>query len=127
MAVLINGKTAVHKNSNGTLVTQDICLTGPASIPVVYINVAKSSDADKTAKTVFINGNPICHKNSIFSKSKGDEGGDRKGIKSGTICGKAEFITGSPDIFIEGIAAVRQGDLMVSNNRNTLPAQLWQP
>ena len=127
--VLINGRTAVHKGSQGTLTTVDVCLTpvGSSVVPIPYTNIAKSADADKTACTVFINGNPVCHKKSIFSKSTGDEPGTRKGIKSGTIQGKAEFIQGSPNVFIEGIPAVRQGDLMVSNNRNTAPMPLSQP
>lgn len=126
MPVLINGRSAVHENSQGTLTTQDVCYTGPYRIPVAYQNIAKSKDATNTAKTVRINGKPICHKKSYFSQSMGDESGDQKGVKSGTITGKAEFITASPNVRIEGIAAVRAGDLMVSNNRNTAPAQLQQ-
>jgi hypothetical protein len=127
MTVIINGRTAVHKESGGTLTTQDVCLTTDNKIPVTYNNIAKSADADNEAQTVFVNGNRICHKNSIFSKSTGDENGDHKGRNSGTIQGKAEFVTASTNVFIEGIPAVRQGDLMVSNNRNTPPAQLQQP
>ena len=93
---------------------------------MTYNNVAKSEDAAQTAHSVFVNGQPICHKKSIFSKSTGDEAGDQKGQKSGTIQGKAEFITASSNILIEGIPAVRDKDLMVSNNRNTPPAPLKQ-
>lgn len=127
--VLINGRTAVHAGSQGTLTTVDVCLTkiGPATVPIPYTNIARSADADKTASTVFINGNPVCHKKSNFSVSTGDEPGNRLGIRSGTIKGKAEFVTGSPNVFIEGIAAVRQNDLMVSNNCNTAPMPLSQP
>ncbi len=127
--VLINGRTAVHKGSNGTLTTIDVCLTkvGKPVIPIPYVNIARSADAAQTASTVFVNGNPICHKNSIFSKSTGDEPGNRKGIKSGTITEKAEFVTASSNVYIEGIAAVRQGDMMVSNNANTAPMPLMQP
>jgi len=124
--VLINGKTAVHKNSGGTLTTQDVCLDRNHN-QVTFTNIAKSSDAANTAQTVFINGNPVCHQKSIFAVSKGDEGGVNKGVNSGTLTEKAEFIAGSPNVFIEGIPAVRQGELMVSNNQNTSPAQLAQP
>ena len=127
--VLINGRTAVHKGSNGTLTTIDVCLTkvGKPIVPIPYTNIARSADAAQTASTVFVNGNPICHKDSIFSKSTGDQPGNRKGIKSGTITEKAEFITASSNVYIEGIAAVRQGDMMVSNNCNTPPMPLAQP
>ena len=127
--VLINGRTAVHAGSGGTLATVDVCWTriGKNTVPIPYTNIARSADAEKTAATVFINGHPVCHKNSIFAKSTGDEPGNRKGIRSGTIQGKAEFVTASPNVFIEGIPAVRQGDWMVSNNGNTAPMPLSQP
>ncbi len=126
--VLINGRTAVHAGSGGTLTTVDVCLTkvGKPVVPIPYTNIAKSSDAAKTAGSVMINGNPVCTKSSIFSKSTGDEPGDHKGISSGTIQGKAEFITASPNVMIEGVPAARQGDMMVSNNKNTAPMPLAQ-
>ena len=86
-----------------------------------------SSDSAKTAGTVIVNGNPACNQLSIFSKSTGDEPGSCGGVNSGTIKGIAEFVTYSPDVFIEGLPAVRQTDLMISNNRNTPPAPLQQP
>lgn len=127
MTLFINNRSAVHKDSKGTVVTKDICLTGPNQVPISYLNVAKSADAANTACSVFANGNPLCHKNSIFSSSSGDEAGDHKGVISGTIKGQAEFLTASLNVYIENIPAVRQGELMVSNNRNTTPAQLQQP
>ncbi|BCR03033.1 hypothetical protein DESUT3_01020 [Desulfuromonas versatilis] len=126
--VLINGRTAVHAGSGGTLTTVDVCWTkvGKPVVPIPYTNIARSGDAAKTAGSVLVNGQPVCTKSSIFSKSTGDEPGDRKGISSGTIQGKAEFITASSNVFIEGVPAARQGDLMVSNNKNTAPVPLMQ-
>jgi uncharacterized Zn-binding protein involved in type VI secretion len=127
--VLINGRTAVHAGSQGVLTTVDVCWTkiGKPVVPIPYTNIARSADAAKTASTVFVNGNPVCHQKSIFSKSTGDEPGNRKGIRSGTITQKAEFVSGSSNVYIEGIPAVRQGDMMVSNNANTAPMPLSQP
>ncbi len=125
--VLINGRTAVHAGSGGTVSSPDVCKTPGKCRPRAYRNVAKSADAAQTAATVFINGHPVCHKDSIFSTSSGDEGGSCGGVRSGTIKGKAEFVTASSNVFIEGVPAVRQGDLMTSNNRNTPPMPLMQP
>lgn len=125
--VLINGRTAVHAGSQGVYTGPDVCKTPGKCRPRVYTNVARSADAAKTASTVFINGHPVCHKGSIFAVSSGDEAGTCGGVSSGTIKGKAEFITASNNVFIEGMPAVRQGDLMVSNNRNTPPLPLMQP
>lgn len=126
--VQFNGRGAVHAGSNGTLNTIDVCLTpsGNSMVPIPYANVARSADADKTAGSVFGQGNPLCHNKSEFSKSTGDQPGRRKGVASGTIEGKATFLTASTNIYNEGNPAVRSMDMMVSNNRNTPPAPLMQ-
>ena len=125
--VVINGLTAVHAGSQGTLNTVDVCKTPSKCRPNAFNNVAMSGDAAKTASSVLVNGNPACNKDSVFAVSSGDEGGSCGGVSSGTIKGKAEFITFSSNVFIEGKPAVRQTDLMVSNNRNTPPVPLQQP
>ncbi len=125
--VLINGRTAVHAGSGGSVTSPDPCKAGGKCRTAVFTNTARSSAASGTAGSVFVNGNPICHKDSVFAGSTGDEGGNCGGVRSGTIKGKAEFITFSPNVFIEGKPAVRQFDLMVSNNRNTPPMPLMQP
>ncbi|MEJ2042576.1 MAG: DUF4150 domain-containing protein [Reinekea sp.] len=127
--VLINGRSAVHKESNGKLMTTDVCLTriGNSVVPIPYLNIAQSSDAAKTASSVKINGQPVCTKDSIFSKSKGDEPGNKKGVKSGTKGGEASFIMASPNVKIEGCFAARALDSMVSNKQNTPPMPLIQP
>ncbi|MDN3384003.1 DUF4150 domain-containing protein [Pseudoalteromonas sp. APC 3358] len=126
--VLINGRTAVHQSSGGKLSTIDICLTtvGPSVIPIPYPNMAAASDVASVAGSVKINGNGAANIKSNFSKSKGDKPGNKKGIISGTNDGKAEFIMGSFNVLIEGKPAVRQGDLMISNSKNTPPMPLAQ-
>ncbi len=125
--VLFNGLTAVHAGSNGTLVTSDVCKTPRRCRPVPYANIAKSADAAMTATSVTINGNPACILTSNFAVSSGDEAGSCGGVASGTVKGMAEFITGSANVFIEGIPVVRQTDLMISNFKNTPPVPLQQP
>jgi hypothetical protein len=125
--VTINGRTAVHAGSGGIVRSPDVCKTPRKCRPRTYNNIARSSDAAKTASTVSVNGNPACNKDSIFAVSSGDEPGTCGGVKSGTIKGKAEFVTFSNNVYIEGKPAVRQFDLMTSNNRNTPPMPLQQP
>ena len=125
--VVINGRTSVHAGSGGVLQTVDVCKTPGKCRPQTYTNIAVSSNSAKTAGTVIVNGNPACNKDSIFAVSTGDEPGSCGGVSSGTIKQKAEFITFSNNVFIEGKPAVRQNDLMVSNNRNTPPAPVQQP
>lgn len=125
--VVINGRTAVHMGSQGQITAPDVCKTPKKCKPKTYSNVALSANSAKTASTVLVNGNPVCHKDSIFAISSGDEPGSCGGVVSGTIKQKAEFITFSDNVTFEGKPAVRQLDLMVSNNRNTPPVPLQQP
>lgn len=127
--VLINGRTAVHAQSGGVLSATDICKTPSSSgcSPTTYTSVAMSSDASGAASSVLINGQPACHADSSFASSTGNEPGRCGGMQSGTVQGAAQFITFSPNVFIEGKPAVRDADLMVSNNQNTPPVPLSQP
>ena len=125
--VVINGRTSVHAGSGGTVTSPDVCKTPNRCRPNTYTNVAKSSDTASAAGSVIVNGNPACHKDAIFAVSSGDESGSCGGTASGTIKQKAEFITFSPNVFLENIPATRQADLMTSNNRNTPPMPVMQP
>ena len=124
--VTINGRTVVTTGSGGVLITQDICKVPHDCSAQTFTNSAHSKDAVNTSPNVFINGHPVCHQKSVFSKSTGDEGGSCGGVQSGTTQGRAEFITGSHNVFINGFPAVRDGDLMVSNLRNTAPMPIRQ-
>jgi hypothetical protein len=126
--LLVNGRSSVHAGSGGTLSTIDVCNTpsGNSCPPRVYTNIAVSSDADKTATSVKVNGNPACTEDSIFSKSSGDDPGRCGGVRSGTLRAKAEVVTSASNVLMEGKGALRQFDLMVSNNQNTPPAPVQQ-
>jgi|GEM_PF-1884520 uncharacterized Zn-binding protein involved in type VI secretion len=123
----INGKSAVHAKSEGILTTVDTCLTPPFCIPINYTNVAESKMADMGASSVKIQGSPACNSKSNFKISKGDAPGCCGGTSSGSTQQMAEFLTFSNDVMIEGKPAVRNGDKMVSNLRNTAPQPLVQP
>lgn len=125
--VNINKRTSVHAGSGGTVTSPDVCKTPRRCRPQVYSNVAKSSDSTKTASSVKVNGNSACNKDSNFAVSRGDEPGTCGGNASGTIKQKAEFITFSANVSIEGSPAVRNADLMTSNNKNTPPMPVIQP
>jgi hypothetical protein len=127
----INNLTVVHKSSNGiSTAFPDVNLTPapPSSpVPVPYPNIAQSSDTAQGSKTVKVDGNPICLKDSNFSRSSGDEAGTNKGVVSGKNMGKAEFVNYSFDVKIEGKNVPRALDLMLHNDKNTPPFPLIQP
>jgi hypothetical protein len=115
----VNKLSIVHKASGGTVsFMPDVCLTpqptGPP-VPIPYPNVAMSADADKTAKTVTCDGNPVCIQGSTFKQSTGDEAGSNGGVVSGCTKGAAEFVAGSFDVQVEGKGVARFGDLMLGN------------
>ncbi|RFA36832.1 DUF4150 domain-containing protein [Alkalilimnicola ehrlichii] len=126
--VLVNGRTWVHSGSGGVVNTVDVCRTpsGKGTDDVPYNNVAVSADASGTARSITINGCPVCTVGSVFGKSIGDEAGRKGGILSGTTGGAAELLSGSPNVLAEGLPVVRMGDMAVSNNQNTPPVPIQQ-
>lgn len=130
----VNGRTVVHKTSDGVATAfPDVCKTpspgGP--VPIPYPNVALSADTANGSKTVKVDGNPVMLKDSNFSTSTGDEAGTAGGgVASGKTKGKAEFVNYSFDVKIEGKNVPRLGDMMVQNKGgapNTPPMPEIQP
>jgi hypothetical protein len=127
----VNKLSVVTKDSGGTTVAfPDVCKTpspgGP--VPIPYPNVARSADTAQGSKTVRVDGNPVCLKDSHFSTSTGDEAGTAGGgVVSGKTKGKAEFVNYSFDVKIEGKNVARAFDLMLHNDGNTPPFPLVQP
>lgn len=111
-------RTVIHSSSGGTTIAfPDVCKTpSPAGpIPIPYPNIAQSSDTDKGSKSVKMDGNPICLKDSNFKMSTGDEAGSANGVVSNKIKGKAEFVLYSFDVQVEGQGVARLADLMLQN------------
>lgn len=127
----VNKLSVVHKDSSGkTIAFPDVCKTpspgGP--IPIPYPNIAMSSDSAKTAKSVLVQGNEICVKDSNFKTSTGDEAGTAGGgVASSKTKGKAEFVNFSFDVQVEGKNVPRALDLMLHNDKNTPPFPVLQP
>jgi hypothetical protein len=127
----VNKMSVVTKDSGGvTVAFPDVCKTpspgGP--VPIPYPNVAKSSDTAKGSRKVTVEGNPVCLKDSHFSTSTGDEAGTAGGgVASSKTQGKAEFVNYSFDVQIEGKNVARAMDLMLHNDKNTLPTPVMQP
>jgi hypothetical protein len=115
----VNKLSIVHKDSGGTVsFMPDVCLTPQPSgppVPMPYPNTAMAADADKGAKTVTCDGNPICVQGSTFKQSTGDEAGSNGGVMSACTKGAAEFVGCSFDVQAEGKGVARFGDLMLGN------------
>jgi hypothetical protein len=133
VTVGVNSRTVVHKSSGGvTMVFPDVCKTpSPAGpVPIPYPNAAKSSDTADGSKKVTCDGNPIMLQGSNFSTSVGDEAGTAGGgVVSNTTKGKAEFVSYSFDVKVEGKNVPRQLDPMIHNklsSPNTPPTPLVQ-
>jgi len=121
--VFANNMGISHKGSGAnSTVFPDVCMTpvGHSSVPIPYSNLAKSADIANGSVTVKIEGKMGAIKGCNYSKSTGDEPGSDKGISSGTITDKAEFVTYSPNVKIEGKNACRNGDIMTHNKKNTV-------
>jgi hypothetical protein len=135
VTVGVNSRTVVHKDSGGVSIAfPDVCKTPapPAPfVPIPYPNIAKSGDTADGSTKVKCDGNPIMLQGSNFSTSTGDEAGTAGGgMVSNTTKGKAEFISYSFDVKVEGKSVPRQLDPMIHNKLsapNTPPTPLLQP
>ncbi len=135
--VIVNFMTVVHASSSGTLMLfPDVCLTpappAPAPIPIPYPNISMSSDTSDGSSTVKCDGNPVMLQDSKFKMSSGDEAGSAQGVVSHKIKGKAEFVSFSFDVKMDGKMVCRQLDPMFGNEMsskppNTPPAPELQP
>jgi Domain of unknown function (DUF4150)/A nuclease family of the HNH/ENDO VII superfamily with conserved AHH len=128
-STLVNGMSPVTKKSDGKVVAfPDTCKVpspaGPMSAP--FPNISQSSDLARGSKTVEVDGAPVCLKDSNFATSTGDEAGTAGGVASSKTKGKAEPISYSFDVKIEGKPVVRNMDLFLANDKNTPPAPVMQ-
>ncbi|QRK12588.1 DUF4150 domain-containing protein [Archangium violaceum] len=127
----VNKMSVITKDSNGTTVAfPDVCKTpspvGP--VPIPYPNIARSSDTAQGTRSVLVESNPVCVKDSNFSTSTGDEAGTAGGgVASSKTKGKAEFVNFSFDVKFEGKNVARAFDLMLHNDKNTPPFPVMQP
>ncbi|MDH5354100.1 MAG: DUF4150 domain-containing protein [Gammaproteobacteria bacterium] len=118
-----NSRGIVHKGSGGkSIVFPDVCLTkvGKPVVPIPYPNIGKSSDTSGGAKSVQTDGKMPMVKGAQYSKSSGDEPGNRKGIVSGTITAECEFMMYSFDVKFEGKNVCRLGDPLFHNKKNIM-------
>lgn len=116
-----NGRGIAHKGSGGkSLVFPDVCKTkvGKPIVPIPYPNLGQSADTTQGPKTVKTDGQMPMVKSALYSKSTGDEAGDRKGIISGTHKDVCEFLMYSFDVKFEGRNVCRLGDPLFHNKKN---------
>ncbi len=130
---IINGRTVVHRKSGGYAEAISINLTGAEKKPLPYSLRADADDLDNLAHGLMVNDEPCATIESFVRCCKGDEAGDGGGIFSGTIGGRCDFLTASPDtlvsddsFMVNGKPLVREGDLMLLNHRNSALTQWCQ-
>lgn len=116
-----NKRGIAHKTSGGqSIVFPDVCLTkvGKPTVPIPYPNIGKSSDTVKGSKSIKTDGSMPMVKGAKYSRSTGDEAGNKKGIKSGKITAECEFMMYSFDVKFEGKNVCRLGDPLFHNKKN---------
>ena len=130
VTVGVNNMSVVHAGSNGiSIAFPDVCKTpaAPSPLPIPYPNIAMSTDTDSGSSDVKMDGKKIMLRGSTFKTSKGDEAGSLKGVVSSKTSGKAEFVSYSFDVKVEGKNVARALDLMLHNSKNTPPSPVIQP
>ncbi|MFL0802956.1 MAG: DUF4150 domain-containing protein [Agarilytica sp.] len=118
-----NTRGIAHKGSGGlSAVFPDVCLTqiGNAVVPIPYPNIGKSSDTVSGPTSVKCDGKMPMVKGAKYSKSTGDQPGNKKGVASGTITDVCEYMMYSFDVKFEGKNVCRMGDPLFHNKKNTM-------
>jgi len=98
----------------------DVCKTPIGGPPVPYSIIAKLDPSLDVSPNVRFTKCPAFTINSYATMVLGDEPGLGKGLKSITVGDKAEPITKSSTVRINGNWAVRHDDLFHMNNKNTV-------
>jgi hypothetical protein len=101
----------------------DICLTplGSTMVPVPYVIIGEFSEATGVSPNITSNGEPVViHASTMVPSVRGDEPGTGKGIKSGTVGGRVQAMEKSSTLSFNGERAVRVGDLVYMNDKNTI-------
>jgi hypothetical protein len=126
VTIRVNGLTITHKGSGGQHQNSspDVCKTPGSGVPVPYAITAFNPDIVKGTTTVHADGgHMIAHRTSEFSRCTGDEAGSMGGVVSGTFTKQSNWITWSPDVFMEGKNVCRKTDKLFMNNRNCISGQ----
>lgn len=129
VTINVNGLTITHKGSGGSHKNSapDVCKTPGKGVPVAYAITAVNTDIAQGTTTVLADGgNMIANKPSIFTRCTGDEAGSMGGVVSGTTASKSEWITYSPNVFMEGQNVCRLTDKLFMNSKNTICGQTGQ-
>jgi hypothetical protein len=104
-------------------IVPDFCRTpiGPSAVPVPYMIIGEFCEATGVSRNITSNGEPVViHASTVIPTVKGDEPGIAKGIKSNTVGGRVQHMEKSSTLSFNGERAVRVGDLVYMNDKNTI-------
>jgi hypothetical protein len=97
----------------------DVCKVptpgGPIPVPFPNIAMLSQADASTCSERVRVLNQPVITVDSEVPRSMGDEAGTLKGVVSGTQMDKVQFKQGSPNVVVEGAAAVGLMDMTGHN------------
>lgn len=120
VTVTVNDREVVTRASGGfSLASPNVCLL-PDGTPVPFVSLALASALERAAASVLADGFPVATAASELTPTTGDEPGQGGGVLSGTVSGKASFLTFSPDVTVEGEPVPRAFD-MVQHNHGSPP------
>ena len=104
-------------------IVPDFCRTpiGLSTPPIPYMIIGEFSEATGVSPNITSNGEPVViHSSTVIPTVKGDEPGIAKGVKSNTVGGRVQAMEKSSTLSFNGERAVRVGDLVYMNDKNTI-------
>ncbi|MDB5935018.1 MAG: hypothetical protein JWQ01_2362 [Massilia sp.] len=108
----------------------DICKTpiGASTIAVPYVIKGEFAEATGVSANITSNGEPVViHASTVIPTVTGDEKGTAKGVKSQTVGKRVQHDQKSSSVSFNGERAVRVGDTVFMNDRNTIGRVFERP
>ncbi len=102
---------ASNRGLGSNLCFPDVCATPPMGVPIPYPNLAMNAMAAPFAIKTFLTNVNALNLGSFISMTYGDQAGSMS-----PFMGPGQFTMGSPNVFVEGLPAIRLLSSATGNN-----------
>jgi hypothetical protein len=111
-------------------IVPDICKTpiGPSTPPIPYTIKGEFEEATGVSRNITSQLEAVVtHVSTVIPQVTGDEPGTAKGVKSGTVGARVQHDEKSSTVSFNGERAVRVGDTVFMNDKNTVGKVMERP
>ena len=108
---------AVSQGGGSCIAGGDVCLE-PPDIPVPFTNTATPACGTAFVPNIFMVTGMVHNQGTVIATSVGDNPGILGGVRSGTSCGTATYVTCSTTVLMGGMPTTRLSTTTMQNTTN---------